>query len=77
MNFFLLILGFGCLIILALLILVWYFYRRYKKTRQILNFEINDIRKIANIPNIHAEMKDVTINAVKRYQTLTEDTSAV
>jgi len=63
--------------VVILIVLVCYFYKKYKLTKQILNYEVNDVRNLSNIPKTEAEMSEITNRAGKRYQNLTEDTSAV
>ena len=66
------------IVIVVLVILVWYFYKRYKLTKQILNYEVNDVRNLSNVPRSESEMREITNRAEKKnYQNLTEDTSAV
>lgn len=60
-----------------LICLVVYFYKKYKFTKQILNYEVNDVRNLSNLPKSEAEMRDISNRGGKRYQNLTEDTSAV
>jgi len=63
--------------VVILIVLVCYFYRKYKLTKQILNYEVNDVRNLSNIPKSEAEMREISNRGGKRYQNLTEDTSAV
>ena len=57
---------------------VFYFYRRYKVTKQILNYEVNDVRNLSNIPKTEAEMSEISNRATKKnYQNLTEDTQNI
>jgi len=56
---------------------VWYFYKKYKFTKQILNYEVNDVRNLSYFRKSGSEMKEIVSRAQKRYQNLNEDTSAV
>ena len=56
---------------------VFYFYRRYKFTKQVLDYEVNDVRNLT-IPKSDAEMKDIVKKAENRnYTNLVDDSSAI
>ena len=38
---------------------VFYFFRKYKKTKRILNYEINDVRNCTSIPKDGSELREL------------------
>jgi hypothetical protein len=64
-------------LVIILSLAVFYFYRRYKFTKQVLDYEVNDVRNLT-VPRSDREMKDVIKKAENRnYTNLTEDTSTI
>ncbi len=61
---------------IVLILLVIYFYKKYKVTKQILNYEINDVRNMSSIPKSLAEMRDMAVKSQReKYANLAEDNS--
>jgi hypothetical protein len=62
--------------VIVLILLVIYFYKKYKVTKQILNYEINDVRNMSSIPKSLAEMRDMAVKSQReKYANLAEDNS--
>jgi hypothetical protein len=62
--------------VIVLILLVIYFYKKYKVTKQILNYEINDVRNMSSIPKSIAEMRDMAVKSQReKYANLAEDNS--
>jgi len=60
--------------ILVLIFLVWYFYRKYKFTNEVLKYEVNDVRNLSNLPKSEAEMRTMVKEIGERkYQNLNDE----
>ena len=65
-------------LILVILGIAFYFYKKYKTTKEILNYEVNDIRNLSSIPKSIAEMRDISQKKEKeKYASLTEDINEI
>ena len=62
---------FVVIIIIILLVAVVYYYLKYRKTKEILKYEQNDINSLAKVPGISAEMTNVPDKV--KYTTLTSE----
>ena len=67
--------------IIISLLLIFYFYRKYRITKQIVNYENSDIKKMSSIPKSINELKKIqeekTKKAKEKYNSLTEDSSDI
>ena len=67
--------------IIFLLAIIFYFYRKYRITKAIVNYESNDINKLGSIPKSITELKQIheekSKKAKEKYNTLTEDSGQV
>ena len=76
-------LSLGLIIILIILIVIicgvaFYFYKKFKTTKEILNYEVNDIRNLGSIPKTIAEMREIALDKEKsKYASLTEDINEI
>lgn len=65
-------------VVVVLAIVAFIFYRKFKATKEILDYEVNDIRNLSNVPKSSAEMKQIiTTQNTQKYASLTEDTGKV
>lgn len=64
------------LLILGLVLGMLYFYKKYKKTKEILRYEQNDLRSLGSLPDVSAEMTSVPGDKVK-YTTLTSEPQSI
>ena len=65
-------------IIAVLIFLVYYFYKKFSVTRDILKYEINDVRNLSNIPKSEAELSNIVKDAsARKYANLTSDSDNV
>jgi hypothetical protein len=58
--------------------LVYFFYRKFVVTKEILKYEVSDVRNVASIPKSLSELK--TINSKRegqKYANLTEEASQI
>ena len=77
-NYNLLIIIICAVILLIIVGIAFYFYKKYKTTKEILNYEVNDIRNLSSIPKSIAEMRDISQKKEKeKYASLTEDTNEI
>ncbi len=61
-------------LVIVLIILVVYFYKKYKVTKQILNYEVNDVRNMSSVPKSLAELRDLAVKSERqKYANLAED----
>ena len=70
------------IVALVLLVLViFYFYRKYRITKAIVNFENSDIKKMGSIPKSISELKKIqeekNKKAKEKYNSLTEDSGEI
>ena len=72
------------LLIIAIIILIciiFYFYRKYRITKAIVNYESNDIKKLGSIPKSITELKRIqeekSIKSKEKYNSLTEDSGDI
>ena len=67
--------------IIILLLVIFYFYRKLRITKAILNYEKNEKKKIGPIPHSINELKRINDNklkeSVKKYNSLTEDSGEI
>ena len=67
--------------IIFLLAIIFYFYRKYRITKAIVNYESNDINKLGSIPKSITELKQIheekSKKAKEKYNSLTEDSGQV
>jgi len=77
-NFPIILLLIGIIFLLAI---IFYFYRKYRITKAIVNYESNDIKKLGSIPKSITELKQIheekSKKAKEKYNTLTEDSGQV
>ena len=66
---------FVVIVIIILLVAVVYFYLKYKKTKEILKYEQNDLNSLSKIPGMSAEMTSVPDKV--KYTTLTSEPDAI
>jgi hypothetical protein len=52
---------------------VYILLKKYRTTKQRLDFEVNDIRNLASIPRTDAEMRVMTDKSKDKYTNLTAD----
>ena len=61
------------IIVVILLIVLYFIYRKYRITKLRLDYEVSDIRNLANIPKSDSEMKIVhAMREKEKYTNLTE-----
>ena len=76
-------LSLGLIIILIIIIIIicgvaFYFYKKFKTTKEILNYEVNDIRNLGSIPKTISEMREIALDKEKsKYASLTEDINEI
>ena len=67
--------------IIILIFVVFYFYRKYRITKSIVNYESNDIKNMGSIPKSITELKKIQEEKIKiskeKYNSLTEDPSQI
>ena len=67
--------------IIILLLVIFYFYRKYRITKAILNYENKEKKKIGSIPHSINELKRINDNklkeSIKKYNSLTEDSGQI
>ena len=51
---------------------VYILLKKYRKTKERLDFEVNDIRNLASIPRSDAEMRVMTDKSKDKYTNLNE-----
>ena len=73
-NILIILLSIG---IVVLIFVIFYFYRKYRIARAIVNYESNDIKNMASIPKSITELKKIQEEKNKqskdKYNSLTED----
>ena len=61
--------------------LIFYFYRKYRITKAIVNYQSNDIRNMGSIPKSITELKQMETErnklAKEKYNSLTEDSGQI
>ena len=77
-NFIILLLLKGIIILICF---IFYFYRKYRITKAIVNYESNDIKNMGSIPKSITELKKIqeekNKEAKKKYNSLTEDSGQI
>ena len=67
--------------IVILSLVIFYFYRKYRITKAIINFENSDIKKMGSIPKSISELKKIqeekNKKAKEKYNSLTEDSGEI
>ena len=67
--------------IFILLLVIFYFYRKYRIAKEIINFENSDIKKMGSIPKSITELKKIqeekNKKAKEKYNSLTEDSGDI
>lgn len=57
---------------------VYYFYKKFTVTREILKYEVNDVRNMSTIPKSEAELKDMSKKiSGQKYANLTDESQNV
>ena len=65
------------ILILVLVFLVWFFYKKFRITREILKYEINDVRNMSTLPKSENELRDLAKDvAGRKYAHLVAENSA-
>lgn len=47
------------ILVIGLIYLIFFFYKKYKLTKKVLEYEVNDVRNMSSIPRTDTEMKNV------------------
>ena len=67
--------------IVILMLVIFYFYRKYRIAKEIVNFENSDIKKMGSIPKSISELKKIqeekNKKAKEKYNSLTEDSGEI
>lgn len=64
--------------ILLLSYMVYYFYKKFRLTKKILQYEVNDVRNMTNIPKTEMELEKVIKERDgQKYANLADHSSAI
>ena len=63
--------------IIVLMFVSFYFYRKFKITKEIIDYETNDTKKLGSIPKSINELKNITDAKKNKYDSLTEDSNLI
>jgi len=64
--------------ILILAFFVYYFYKKFRLTKKILQYEVNDIRNMSSVPKSETELGNVIkAKQTEKYANLAEHSSAI
>jgi hypothetical protein len=68
----------GVFLILILAYFVFYFYRKFTLTKKILQYEVNDIRNMSNVPKSETELENVIkAKQFQKYANLADHSSVI